>query len=329
MDALTAAVVIPCYNAAETVGSAVGSALAQTRPPAAVICVDDGSTDDTLAVIAQLERDAGGRLQVITQARAGACAARNAGLARVTAPWVQFLDADDQMHPGKLDHQLGLIESRASSAGTAGPDIVAGSFLRLRADGRSVRRIAQAEDWWAALAWVRLGITSSNLFRREAVERAGGWNTAWASSQEYELMFRMLQQGATVAFDPEIFTILRQRPDSITLSTPEANVERRIALGAAIRDHVRQRGSAEAVEAAQEALFFVVQMQCAYSLARGTESYRTHFSRRYVPPAGRAYRALHRTLGFERAQRVRLAARRVARPPARPTPLSLSHPATP
>ena len=312
MDALTASVVVPCFNAAETVERAVRSALAQSRPPAQVICVDDGSTDGTLDVLHRLVGEAPGRVEVIAQPNGGACAARNRGLACATAPYVQFLDHDDWLHPTKLAHQLALV----ASFGGGGPDLVAGSFTRVRLDGEHVLRVAEPDDPWVALAWVRLGITSANLFRRAAVERAGGWNEAFASSQEYELMFRLLRRGATVAFDPEPLTVLYQQAGSITQATPEANCVQRIELAAAIRAHARRHGSARAVRAAEAALFFLVQMRCGFSVERGVESYRAHFDPGYVPPVGRgvgrAYHHLHRALGFELAQRIRVAGRRAA-----------------
>ncbi len=334
MDTPTASVVIPCHNCAATVERAVRSALAQSRPPIEVICVDDGSTDGTLEVLGRLAAEAPGRIRMIVQPNAGACAARNRGLAHVTASYVQFLDADDWIHPSKLSHQLGLVASKAahSARGSApgdpasgdlasgGPDIIAGSYTRLRLDGREVVRIAWPRDVWAALAWVRLGITSANLFRRAAVEAVGGWNEAWASSQEYELMFRLLCNGARVLFDQETLTGLYQQPASITQSAPEANLLRRIELGAAIRAHVRGMGDDRALCQTEAALFALVQMRCAFDVQRGVASYREHFGPGYVPPpasgAGWAYRQLHRTLGFGLAQRVRAAVRTPDRPPS-------------
>lgn len=309
-DCTTASVVIPCHNAASTVERAVLSALAQTRRPAQIVCVDDGSDDDTLAVLHRLARAEPGRVEVVAQPRAGACAARNHGLRLVTAPYVQFLDADDWLHPEKLAHQLGLVEGH----GTRPPDIVAGSFTRERLDGAPVLRTTHLGDPWAALAWVRLGITSANLFRRRAVLRVGGWNEAWASSQEYELMFRMLRRGVTVAFDPFPLTVLYQQAGSITQRAPEANVVRRIRLGAMILRYLRRYGRPRDVAEAEAALFFLVQMRCAYSVERGARSYHAYFPHHYAPPVGpcvsRGYRQLHRALGFELAQRVRLAGRR-------------------
>jgi glycosyltransferase involved in cell wall biosynthesis len=95
---MNVAVVIPCYNSAAWVGEAVESALAQTAPPAEVIVVNDGSTDDSRAVLRPYEP----RVRVIDQANRGLGGARNAGAAAARADWLAFLDADDVYEPGFL-----------------------------------------------------------------------------------------------------------------------------------------------------------------------------------------------------------------------------------
>ncbi len=84
-------VVVPCYNGARYVGAALDSALAQTLAPATITVVDDGSTDDSAAVVARY----GDRVRYVRQAHAGACAARNLGVSLGCAAAIAFLDADD------------------------------------------------------------------------------------------------------------------------------------------------------------------------------------------------------------------------------------------
>jgi hypothetical protein len=104
----TVSVVIPTYNYGRYVGEAIDSALAQSAPPHEVIVVDDGSTDDTPAVLARYA----GRVRVIRQANAGLSAARNAGIRAAGGEWVAFLDSDDAFHPRKLELQLAAAARR-------------------------------------------------------------------------------------------------------------------------------------------------------------------------------------------------------------------------
>ena len=94
---VTFSVVIPCYKQAVYLKTAIDSALAQGGE-VQVIVVDDGSPDDTAAVAEAF----GDRVLLVRQANAGVAAARNAGLARATGAFVNFLDADDCLMPGML-----------------------------------------------------------------------------------------------------------------------------------------------------------------------------------------------------------------------------------
>jgi len=108
MNAPRVSVIIPAYNSGPLVEEAIGSALAQTRPPAEVVVINDGSTDDTAERLARF----GPPVRVIRQANGGVSAARNRGLAAATGAFVAFLDADDVWHPDKLRRQLEAFAKR-------------------------------------------------------------------------------------------------------------------------------------------------------------------------------------------------------------------------
>ena len=91
-------VVIPTYNRAGIVPKAIDSVLAQTYPAAEIIVVDDGSKDDTRAVLASY----GSRITAISQPNGGLSAARNTGIRAAKTDWVAFLDDDDEYTPDRL-----------------------------------------------------------------------------------------------------------------------------------------------------------------------------------------------------------------------------------
>ena len=94
-------IVVTCFNQGRYLADAVESARHQTCDRTELIIVDDGSTDDTAAVAAQV-----GVAQLIRQANAGLPAARNAGLYRARGKYITFLDADDLLLPKAIE--LGL-----------------------------------------------------------------------------------------------------------------------------------------------------------------------------------------------------------------------------
>ena len=93
---------IPCFNAARWVRQCVQSALDQQGVEPEVIVVDDGSTDGSAEII----REFGDRVTLLVGEKKGAPHARNLAWRHGTAEWVQFLDADDWLEPGKIATQL-------------------------------------------------------------------------------------------------------------------------------------------------------------------------------------------------------------------------------
>lgn len=102
-------IVIPAYQAAETVGDAIRSALGQTYPAHEVIVVDDGSTDGTDSVLGSF----GQRIRAIHQENRGAAAARNTAMAAAEGDFLVMLDADDAYHPRRLEVLAELAMARS------------------------------------------------------------------------------------------------------------------------------------------------------------------------------------------------------------------------
>lgn len=102
-------VVIPVYNTAPYICQCLGSVLGQSLSDLEVICVDDGSTDESADILAAYA-DKDSRLTVITQTNAGPGAARNAGLERAAGRYIIFLDSDDWFEPDFLERMVNRAE---------------------------------------------------------------------------------------------------------------------------------------------------------------------------------------------------------------------------
>ena len=102
-------VVMPIYNAYDYLRPAIDTVLGQTLTELELICVDDGSTDDTLSVLKEYQA-ADQRVRIVTENNAGPAIARNKGLARARGKYIIFLDADDFYDANLLEKLYDLAE---------------------------------------------------------------------------------------------------------------------------------------------------------------------------------------------------------------------------
>ncbi len=173
------AVVIPAWNAAATIGGALESVFAQTRPPREVIVVDDGSTDDTAAIAA-----AAGAT-VLRVANGGAARARNIGIAAAASPWIAFLDADDTWGPEKLERQAALFDRYSMSYTDARIDLEGASV--------TVSSVAPCPSGLIleSLLLNNVITTSSVVARRDVILDAGGFPEAQRAVHDWPLWLRI------------------------------------------------------------------------------------------------------------------------------------------
>lgn len=215
-------VVIPCYNASRFVTRAIKSVIHQSVRVEELVCVDDGSEDNTLDVLNDLAAAAPIPVKVLAIEHAGSATARNLGLEYTSGQFIQFLDADDEILPLKLEQQLRAVADSKSHV-----DLVAGAFLWVHRYRLATFRCPLFFDAWANLISGNLGVTSANLWRRSSVEKAGAWNTEQASSQEYELMFRLMKNNADLLLSHEPLTRKFDEPGSMTGGTGKPNERRK------------------------------------------------------------------------------------------------------
>jgi glycosyltransferase involved in cell wall biosynthesis len=195
-------VLIPAYNAGPWLAGSIGSALAQAWTRCEVIVMDDGSTDGTGEIAS---RFAGRQVKVMRQRNSGAAAARNALLKQAQGDYIQWLDADDILHPDKIAHQLRAAES----AGGA-------QALLTSAWGRFFRRPEHArfspDSLWQTLApvdWLSHKFSDNAfmfpatwLVSRQLADQVGPWNEQLTLDDDGEYMCRLVAASSQVVFVP-------------------------------------------------------------------------------------------------------------------------------
>jgi glycosyltransferase involved in cell wall biosynthesis len=179
-------VVMAAYNAAATIESAVASVRGQTLGDFELLVVDDGSTDDTVAVLAGIDEP---RLRVIRQANAGPAAARNRALAEARAEYVACIDADDLWVPEKLAWQSAALAAAPTAAVAYGwADVVDADLAYAYSD----RRISRDGDVYAALLLSNFIFSGSNtMIRGSVLDRLGGFDAAMRAVEDWELHVRI------------------------------------------------------------------------------------------------------------------------------------------
>jgi len=179
-------VVIPVFNGAPFVGTAVASVRAQTVQEVEILVVDDGSTDGTQAVLTDLARTMG--ITWFQQDHGGPARSRNRGIAAARGTFVALLDCDDVWLPDKLDAQLALFHDR--------PDIgvVHTDYEVVDQDGRVLERVAARrsdEPLVKAFVGGHAALPSTLLIRRALLDKVGALNPELYGSEDSDLTIRL------------------------------------------------------------------------------------------------------------------------------------------
>jgi glycosyltransferase involved in cell wall biosynthesis len=212
-------VVIPVFNRAVAVRAAIGSVLAQTFQDFEINVVDDGSTDRTASVVAALEDP---RIRVIRHAEnRGGSAARNSGIRAGSAPFVAFLDSDDEWLPTKLERQLAVFARTDDRLAL----VYAGTERRFQ-DGTRSRYIPRRRSDLASVLLTEnvIGESSVGMVRRSVLDAIGGFDESLPWGQDLDLWLRICQR-----FDaepvPEVLVKVEKGDDAGRISS---NVRRTI-----------------------------------------------------------------------------------------------------
>lgn len=224
-------IIIPVYNAELYVAEAIESVLAQSYKHVEILAVDDGSTDDSAAVVKRFPA-----VHYYFQPNAGISAARNRGIKQAQGDVLAFLDADDVWVKDKLTLQLAAFENDAHL------DMVFGHVKQFYSSDQN-NQPPEVE------ALMPGPIPSTMLIKRDAFFRVGLFETHWKMGEFASWYLRALEQGLQNRMLPELVTWRRihgtnngiQQRESINdyLHIIKASLDRRRATAALKRDETQ------------------------------------------------------------------------------------------
>jgi glycosyltransferase involved in cell wall biosynthesis len=202
------AAIIPCYNGAAFLGAAIESVLAQTRPVARLIVVDDGSIDDSVAIAEGYSSRGYPVTCIRTFRNFGVAEARNVGLRAVSEPFVAFLDCDDMwldVHCAEVASLLDRYPETVLASGSA-------KWLHNAAsEFESALPNDEPFDAFWDLLFTNVVTQSAAIVRRTAVLDAGGYDQGLRYSEDFDLWLRLAHHGPFVT--TRLVTCIRREHD--------------------------------------------------------------------------------------------------------------------
>lgn len=223
MDNPLVSIILPTYNRAAFLPKALDSVFAQTYENWEIILIDDGSTDDTVAILKKYD-DA--RIRYFFQENQGVSSARNYGIAQCDGEVIALLDSDDEWLPEKLASQLRYMEEHGYVISQTNE-----IWVRKGKRVNQPAKYAKPEGWFFEASLEMCLISPScTMFTREVWENIGPFDVNMPSCEDYDMWLRACLQ-YPVGLVKERLTIKHGgRPDQLSICVPCADQHRIRAL---------------------------------------------------------------------------------------------------
>lgn len=217
-------VIVPTYNRAEYLGEALESILAQTCPPARIIVVDDGSTDDTQAVVARF----GTKIQYVKKENGGKPSAVNLAVRKTQSAYLLIADDDDLLFPDAIEQVIAPLE--------ADPDLgfSNGGLCYFRDDPElgqietqrpSMTHAEKGHHFEALLMGYSMHLNAT-LVRRWCFDSLGGLDESFNRSEDYDFMLRLTRNYSGISVPHRVITLRRHDGDRGDAATRHSARER-------------------------------------------------------------------------------------------------------
>jgi len=286
-------VVIPTYNRARFIAEAIKSVLEQTFRDFELIVVDDGSTDDTAAVVSRFTDP---RLRYVYQTNQERSAARNHGIRLAQGEYVAFLDSDDVWLPAKLEYQVALLDARpavglAYTGAYIFEDQLTFTEQRPRWRGQVLKALLMEDN-------VVCGSGATPLVRRACFARVGGFDETASiyGVEDWDMWVRLATAGYEFDFVSQPLARCRVHGTNTQKDAEKMEQATRVFFAKILAQPAYFASGEVSRARVQSLLEFMVGR--GYYTARQMDIARRHFLRslRLYPWQGRAMEYLLRSL---------------------------------
>lgn len=279
-----------------------------------LIVVDDGSTDGAVQKLTGSSCGADPRIKIIRQQNRGAAAARNTGLSHASGRWINFIDADDLLHPEKLRHQLDYLKTNPQLM------IVSGAWCRFYHEPPAIPQVCADELWrvhtpesWltAALEHNLMMQPAAWLVKSDLIEKAGPWDETLTLNDDGEYFARILLATDNVGFCAKALSYYRSGiANSLSGGRSPAHFASALSALSSISDQLDavtdQRTTQQALAKAWTRLA-VESYPYAPKVSVRSEAKARHYGEFNPTIGGRWLRRLSRPLGWRTARRLQTA----------------------
>ena len=242
-------VILPVYNEEQYLEQCLDSICSQTLKEIEIICVDDGSTDNSLQILRKYEKQ-DTRIRVLTQQNQYAGVARNHGMKYATGQYLSFLDSDDYFEADMLEKMFEKAQKKEA-------DIVICRYEEYCEKSKEVRELNWSfEDLFfkqkevfdgaslncAGIFQITKGWPWDKLFRTEFVRKCGYLYPDFRSSEDGYFVYMLMARAERISYMDEVLATYRVNNERSLSNTKERNWENGFKMWLMIGEELKKQG---------------------------------------------------------------------------------------
>ena len=208
---LQVSVIVPAYNGAKTISETIIFVQKQTFTAWQIVVVNDGSTDQTQAIVENWQKQ-DARIKLVNQTNQGLASARNTGIDHADYDWLLFLDADDWIYPQHLEKLTNKLISDRSL------DVVYCGWEYVNDQGESFGQYPAVErgDLFHSFAEYCVSVVHTYLWRKDLLIKFGKFDQSLKSCEDWALWQKIARSAVRFGSVPDILVAYRMSPGSMT-----------------------------------------------------------------------------------------------------------------